>query len=169
MKKTSLCLLITMLSSGVFGQALLRWNYPCKPGHECWNALKSVDERQNARAFKLLSLMIIPLMLIAGSCTETQIREYEATDLCFTKELLETVPWMKAELAWFQQPKMGFLRVSVYRYRGDYYLAFENFLTSSPISHIFNCSGQHLGELNINYNEFYENIETTAVFLEDNY
>ncbi|WP_342086044.1 hypothetical protein [Dyadobacter sp. OTU695] len=48
MKKTSLCLLITMLSAGVFGQALLRWNYPCKPGTECWNALTSVEERQNA-------------------------------------------------------------------------------------------------------------------------
>ena len=32
MKKTSLCLLITVLSSGVFGQVPLRWNYPCKPG-----------------------------------------------------------------------------------------------------------------------------------------
>ncbi len=48
MKKTSLCLLITVLSSGVFGQVPLRWNYPCKPGTECWNALTSVEERQNA-------------------------------------------------------------------------------------------------------------------------
>jgi hypothetical protein len=27
---------------------LLRWKYPCKPGNECWNALTSVTERQNA-------------------------------------------------------------------------------------------------------------------------
>lgn len=48
MKKASLCLVITLLSFGASGQALLRWNYPCKPGTECWNALTSVVERQNA-------------------------------------------------------------------------------------------------------------------------
>lgn len=48
MKKASLCLVITLLSFGASGQALLRWNYPCKPRTECWNALTSVTERQNA-------------------------------------------------------------------------------------------------------------------------
>lgn len=48
MKKASLCLVITLLSFGASGQAVLRWNYPCKPGTECWNALTSVVERQNS-------------------------------------------------------------------------------------------------------------------------
>lgn len=48
MKKTSLCLIITLLSFGLSAQTPLRWNYPCKPGTECWNALTSVEERQNA-------------------------------------------------------------------------------------------------------------------------
>lgn len=48
MKKTSLCLIITLLSLGLSAQTPLRWNYPCKPGTECWNALTSVAERQNA-------------------------------------------------------------------------------------------------------------------------
>lgn len=48
MKKASLCLVITLLSLGASGQALPRWNYPCKPGTPCWNALTSVAERQNA-------------------------------------------------------------------------------------------------------------------------
>lgn len=129
----------------------------------------SFGGRRDACTFKPLSWIIILLMLIAGSCTEMEIKEYDESEPCFSKESLETVPWIKAELAWFQQPKMGFLRVSVYRYRGDYYLAFENFLTSSPMSHIFNCSGQNFGELNINYNEFYDNIETMAILLEDKY
>ncbi|MCF0069256.1 hypothetical protein LZD49_02155 [Dyadobacter sp. CY261] len=47
MKKTGLCLIITLFSFGAPGQTL-RWNYPCKPGTECWNALTSVEERQNA-------------------------------------------------------------------------------------------------------------------------
>ena len=48
MKKASLCLVITLLSLRASGQALSRWSYPCKPGTECWNALTSVEERQNA-------------------------------------------------------------------------------------------------------------------------
>lgn len=48
MKKASLCLVITLLSLNASGQALPRWNYPCKPGTACWNALTSVAERQNA-------------------------------------------------------------------------------------------------------------------------
>lgn len=48
MKKTCLCLTITLFSFGLTAQTPLRWNYPCKPGTECWNALTSVTERQNA-------------------------------------------------------------------------------------------------------------------------
>lgn len=48
MEKISLYLIITLLSSGLSAQTPSRWNYPCKPGTECWNALTSVEERQNA-------------------------------------------------------------------------------------------------------------------------
>lgn len=48
MEKISLCLTITLISFGLSAQTPLRWNYPCKPGTECWNALTSVEERQNA-------------------------------------------------------------------------------------------------------------------------
>nr|WP_295922452.1 hypothetical protein [uncultured Dyadobacter sp.] len=129
----------------------------------------SSDTPQKVLVAKLLSFTMIGFLLVGGSCTETEIKEYEVGEPCFTKESLETVPWIKAELAWFQQPKMSFLRVSVYRYRSNYYLAFENVVTSGPISHIFNCSGQHLGKLNINYGEFYDNVELMTVLLEGKY
>lgn len=48
MEKVSLCVIITLLSFGLSAQIPSRWNYPCKPGTECWNALTSVAERQNA-------------------------------------------------------------------------------------------------------------------------
>ncbi|MDR6806471.1 hypothetical protein J2Y45_003663 [Dyadobacter sp. BE34] len=48
MEKIGLCLIITLLSSGLSAQTPLQWNYPCKPGTECWNALTSVEERQIA-------------------------------------------------------------------------------------------------------------------------
>lgn len=125
--------------------------------------------RQNVLLAKLLSFIMIAFLLIGGSCTETEIREYEAADSCFAKESLETVPWIKAELAWFQQPKMSFLSVVVFRYKGDYYLAFENPTLSGPASHIFNCTGQNLGDLQIHYNEFYDNSELMAVLLTGEY
>lgn len=56
MKKTSLCLIITLLSFGLSAQTPFRWNYPCKPGTECWNALTSVEERQNACQIKGVDL-----------------------------------------------------------------------------------------------------------------
>lgn len=48
MRKIELFLTAILLSSVASGQPLPRWNYPCKPGTECWNALTSVEERQNA-------------------------------------------------------------------------------------------------------------------------
>jgi len=48
MKKAILYLIIILLSFGRAPGQTLRWNYPCKPGTECWNALTSVTERQNA-------------------------------------------------------------------------------------------------------------------------
>lgn len=129
----------------------------------------SSGRQQNAFVIRFLPLTIIALMLIGESCTQTEVREYEATEACFTKEALETVPWIKDELAWFQQPKMGSLRVAVYSYKSDYYLAFENSFLSGPQSHIFNCTGQNLGDLQIHYNDFYDNGDLMAVLLTGNY
>lgn len=56
MKKASFYLLIILLPFSASGQALLRWNYPCKPRTECWNALTSVEERQNACQIKDIDL-----------------------------------------------------------------------------------------------------------------
>lgn len=132
-------------------------------------AFTSLKTRHSVVVAKLLSFVVIAFLLIGGSCTETEIKEYEATEPCFTKESLETVSWIRNELAWFQQPKMSFLGVVVYRYRGEYYLAFENPTLSGPASHIFNCAGQNLGDLRIQYNEFYDHAELMAILLHEKY
>lgn len=67
MGKISLCLIITLISFGLSAQTPLRWNYPCKPGTECWNALTSVAERQNAcqiTGIELKTLSTEELLLI---------------------------------------------------------------------------------------------------------
>jgi hypothetical protein len=118
---------------------------------------------------RIATLMLLASLLIYGSCTQTEIEENEGSQPCFTKESLKTMSWVKDELAWFQQPKMSFLRVAVYRYRTEYYLAFENPTLSGPSGHIFNCAGQDLGVLGIGYNEFYDNVELMAVLLNEEY
>ena len=80
----------------------------CTQKQKIMKTFNLYSTRQNVLLAKLLSFIMIAFLLIGGSCTETEIREYEAADSCFAKESLETVPWIKAELAWFQQPKMSF-------------------------------------------------------------
>lgn len=123
----------------------------------------------NVLAARHASLIVFGFLLIGGSCTEAEIKEYEIAESCFTKESLETVPWVKDQLAFFQVPKQGPLRVAVYQYRDQYYLAFENPSLSSPMSYIFNCDGKTIGEVSIHYNEFYGQNKLMTVLLEAKY
>lgn len=132
-------------------------------------AFRSFGAWQNVLVARFLSFIAIAFLLMGGSCTDAEIKEYEASEPCFTKASLETVPWIKDELVWFQQPKMSFLAVVVYRYKGEYYLAFENTTLSGPAGHIFNCAGQNLGDLQIQYNEFYDHAELMAILLHERY
>ena len=88
---------------------------------------------------------------------------------CFSNAPLETISWAKAELAYFQRPKSGPLRVIVYAYRNNYYLAFENLTLSSPMSHIFGCSGQNIAQLGIRYNDFTADARVLKVILDERY
>lgn len=124
---------------------------------------------QNSGVTRLLTILILLVLFFGESCDQKEVTEYEPGSSCFTKEFLENEPWVRAELAWFQQPKMSFLSVVTYRYKGQYYLAFENPTLSGPAGHIFNCAGQNLGELQIQYNEFYDNAELMVVLLTGKY
>lgn len=132
-------------------------------------AFTSFDAWHNVLVLRLVALVVIGLLLIGGSCTNAEIKEYEIGESCFTKESLETVPWVKDQLAFFQVPKQGPLRVAVYQYRDEYYLAFENQSLSSPMSYIFNCDGKTIGEVSIHYNEFYGQNKLMTVLLEAKY
>ncbi|MGG7663967.1 hypothetical protein [Dyadobacter sp. BHUBP1] len=124
---------------------------------------------RNALIIRPVAFIKIALLLIGASCTETEIKEFETGESCFTKESLETEPWIKDQLAFFQVPKQGPLRVAVYQYRDKYYLAFENPSLSSPMSYIFNCDGKTIGEVSIHYNEFYGQNKLMTVLLEAKY
>lgn len=132
-------------------------------------AFRSFGAWHNVLVTRHVSLIVIGFLLIGGSCTEAETKEYEIGEPCFTKESLETVPWVKNQLAFFQVPKQGPLRVAVYQYRDQYYLAFENPALSSPMSYIFNCDGKTIGEVSIHYNEFYGQNKLMMVLLEAKY
>lgn len=132
-------------------------------------ALRLFEIWRNALLIRPLAFIKIALLLIGASCTETEIKEFETGESCFTKESLEAVPWVKDQLTFFQVPKQGPLRVAVYQYKDQYYLAFENPSLSSPMSYIFNCDGKTIGEVNIHYNEFYGQNKLMAVLLEAKY
>jgi hypothetical protein len=56
MKHFYCLLLYALLLNAASAQSSLRWNYPCKPGTDCWNALTSVEERQTACQIKGIDL-----------------------------------------------------------------------------------------------------------------
>ena len=88
---------------------------------------------------------------------------------CFAQAPLETISWAKTELAYFQRPKSGPLRVIVYAYKNDPYLAFENLTLSSPMSHIFDCSGNTISQRGIHYNDFTADSQVVKVLLDEKY
>lgn len=124
---------------------------------------------QNLGVSRLLAVLILSILLFGESCDQREIKEYDPSGSCFTKEFLENEPWVKDQLAFFQMPRQGALRVAVYRYRGQDFLAFENPSLSSPMSYIFSCEGKKIEELGIWYEEFYGGNELLAVVLEAKY
>jgi hypothetical protein len=112
---------------------------------------------------RILLIVMLVLLLFDGSCVQTEVKENGSGEPCFTKESLETVPWIADELKQFQVPKSGGYHVSVRIYHGQPFLAVGNPTLSSPMSHIFNCEGVSISDLGIHYNEFCDNSELVAV------
>lgn len=126
-------------------------------------------EGQKVGLNRLLAILILPILLFGGSCDQREVKEYEPGSSCFTKEFLENEAWVQDQLTFFQMPRQGALRVAVYRYRGQDFLAFENPSLSSPMSYIFSCEGKKIEESGIGYEEFYGGNELLAVVLEAKY
>ncbi|MPR32616.1 hypothetical protein [Salmonirosea aquatica] len=115
----------------------------------------------------LLATLLAVFLFTAPGC-ETH-KKQDPDQGCFAHAPLKTVPWAKAELANFQRPKSGRLRVVVYSYKNDYYLAFENLILSSPMSHIFDCSGKNIMQKGIPYNDFTADAQELKVLLDKLY
>ena len=97
------------------------------------------------------------------------VNPVEINTSCFTQESLKNVAWQKDQLTYFQQPKSGPLRVVVNYYNNEYFLTYENGYVSSPISYIFDCSGNSLGKRGINYNLFISQLKEVVTLVEGKY
>jgi hypothetical protein len=82
---------------------------------------------------------------------------------------LENISWAKDELTFWQRPKCGPLQVTIFSYKNEEFLAFQNAFDSGPSSHIFDCSGITLAKRGINYNEFFNNNKAVKILLQRTY
>ena len=106
----------------------------------------------------VLALFVVGLVM---SCVENTALEKES--LCFTKESLETVPWIIDELRPYQDPKMKGYYAAVYIYNGEQFLGISHPFDCSPIGHVFNCAGVPFDSLGIDYSDFQDNRKLAAV------
>lgn len=123
---------------------------------------------------KVSTLLIMVLAIFLSSAERCSSREDVSPEKttatgCFSDAPLEKINWVKGQLAYFQRPKSGPLRVVVYSYKNEPFLAFENGFVSSPMSYIFDCSGATITKRGINYNAFYGEAKPVKVLLEGQY
>ena len=116
----------------------------------------------------LATMLMAFLLSSAGTCTSQEGPNPEGTG-CFSNAPLENIAWAKDRLQIFQRPKSGPLQVSIYTYREENFLVFTNPSVSSPMSHIFDCSGANIGQRGINYNVFMDSAKEIALLLEGSY
>lgn len=125
---------------------------------------------ENMKKFTLVFALAIVLISTAEKCSsDFDLNPESATSGCFANSPLENISWAKDQLATFQTPKSGPLRVVVFSYRNEDFLAFEGAFMSSPMFYIFDCSGVTIAKRGINYNAFYDEAKEKRVLLEGTY
>lgn len=82
---------------------------------------------------------------------------------CFTKESLETVPWIVDHVKQYTLPNGGGYHAAVYLYQDQQYLAITTPFGCTPLGHVFNCAGVPLDSLKIDYNDFQTNRKLAAI------
>jgi len=110
---------------------------------------------------------VIALFLLsaATACVESTALE-DIDQPCFTKESLETVPWIVDELKPYSDPRMGGYYAAVYIYDDKQFLAIMHPFDCSPIGHVFNCAGVPLDSLDIDVRDFSDRRRLAVVLAE---
>lgn len=112
-----------------------------------------------------LSITLLCTLFVAASCVENDSFE-NIGQPCFTKESLQTVPWIVDELKEYALPNGGGYHAVVYIYHDQQFLAITTPFGCTPLGHVFNCAGVPLDSLSIDYNDFRDNRKLAAVLTE---
>lgn len=112
----------------------------------------------------LLSICMASILMLA-SC-HTSVESNEVSAKCYKQNPIEELPWLKAAIQEFQKPKSGGpLRVSTRVFRNELFFVLANPAVSSPMSYIFNCQGETIDKLGIDYKLFYKESKQIQVIL----
>ena len=119
---------------------------------------------------KNYALSVFLLSILMG-CSKEDINtsEQEKIAKCYKENPVEELTWLNDVVKPFQEPKSGTLKVSSYRFRESIYLVASNGFVSCPSCYIFDCQGQTINQLNINYNTFISEAILIKVFLNQTY
>ncbi len=109
-----------------------------------------------------IAVILICKLLAAVACVENNGFE-NIGQPCFTKESLETVPWIVDHLKKYTLPNGGGYHAAVYLYNDQQYLAITTPFGCTPLGHVFNCEGVPLDSLDIDYVDFRDHIKLAAV------
>lgn len=103
-----------------------------------------------------IAAILMCTLLTAVACVETDGFE-NIDEPCFTKESLETVPWIVDHLKKYTLPSGGGYHAAVYIYHDQQYFAITTPFGCTPLRHVFNCEGVPLDSLKIDYTDFQNN------------
>ncbi|WP_143061674.1 hypothetical protein [Dyadobacter sp. SG02] len=109
-----------------------------------------------------MPIILMCTLLAAIACVENDGFEYIGQP-CFTKESLETVPWIVDHLTKYTLPNGGGYHAEVYIYHDQQFLAITTPFGCTPLGHVFNCAGVPLDSLEIDYIDFQNNRKLAAV------
>lgn len=124
--------------------------------------IESEPAMNKTNAWIMLAIISMCTLLAAIACVENDGLEH-IDQPCFSKESLETVPWIVDHLKNYTLPGGGGYHAAVYIYHDEQYLAITTPFGCTPLGHVFNCAGTPLDSLEIDYIDFQNNMKLAAV------
>lgn len=113
------------------------------------------------------TFLCITLFLWVISCTKQKVIDSIASP-CYIDDPINELVWMPNKVQYFKTEYLTPTLVSLYIYKNQQFIAFENALVSGPAGYIFNCEGVNITQLGINYNEFQDNAKRIKTIFELN-
>ena len=124
------------------------------------------------KTFYLLSFFLLAFWIQAcNSVEQDDERMRQLLSACQTRDPMNELQWLADLDAKYEQQSHNY-RIRVVEFEGSGYILLEDFVSSSPISTIFDCTGQMaFGTTlaDVSYNDFMKGIRTVKVLKSKNW